>query len=90
MMCTYLAKICRVRSANCFIYSFVIEVIISDRCKNNMYERVCWQLQRHFYMKTIVTLIPTNLDTYLLLFLFCPFLESKNKNEIFSKMWSGN
>ena len=37
-------------------------------------------------MKTMVTMIPTNLVTNLILFLFCPFVESKNKNQISSKL----
>ena len=32
-------------------------------------------------MKTIVTLIPTDLVTNLLLCSFCPFLQTKNKNQ---------
>ena len=41
---------------------------------------------RDFYMKTIVTIIPTNLVTNSLSFLFCSFVETKNKNHIFSKL----
>ena len=37
-------------------------------------------------MKIIVTIIPTNLVTNSLLFLFCPFIETKNKNQVFSKL----
>ena len=37
-------------------------------------------------MKKIVTIIPTNLAAKLLLSLFCPFIETKNKNKIFSKL----
>ena len=37
-------------------------------------------------MKIIVTIIPTNLFTNLLLLPFCPFLETKNKNRSVSKL----
>ena len=37
-------------------------------------------------MKTIVTIIPTSLVINLLLSLFCSFIETKNKNQIFSNI----
>ena len=37
-------------------------------------------------MKIIVTIISTNLVTSLLSSRFCPFIETKNKNQIFSKL----
>ena len=40
-------------------------------------------------MKIIVTIIPTNLDTNSILFLFFLFVETKNKNQSFSKLVIG-
>ena len=37
-------------------------------------------------MKIIVTIIPTSLVTNFLLFSFSPFLQTKNKNLVFSKL----
>ena len=37
-------------------------------------------------MKIILTMIPTDLVTNLLLFSFCPFLKTKNKNQVLSKL----
>ena len=37
-------------------------------------------------MKIIVTITPTNLVTNLLLFHFCTFVETKNKNQTFGKL----
>ena len=37
-------------------------------------------------MKRIFTVIPTNLDTNLLLFFFHPFVEFKNKVQMFSRL----
>ena len=39
-----------------------------------------------YYLKMTVTIIPTNLVTNSLLSLFCPFMETKNKNQILSKV----
>ena len=44
------------------------------------------EFERDFYMKTIVTVIPINLVTNTLLSFVCPFVETKNKNQIFSKL----
>ena len=41
-------------------------------------------------MKVIVTIIPTNRVANPLLPFLCPFMETKNKNQIFSNLWSGN
>ena len=41
-------------------------------------------------MKTIVTLIPTDLVTNLLLSSFCPFLQTKTRLKFSSSWWSGN
>ena len=37
-------------------------------------------------MEMILTIIPTNLDTNSLLSIFCPFIDTKNKNQISSKL----
>ena len=44
------------------------------------------EFKRDFYMKIIVIIIPTNLVTNSLVSLLCPFIETKNKNKIFSKL----
>ena len=41
-------------------------------------------------MKTIAANIPTNLVKILFLFCFCPFVESKSKDQISSKLVVGN
>ena len=55
---------------------------LNDQCKT-MWSK---DFEINFYMKIIVTIIPTNLITNLLLLLFCPFLQTKNKNQIFSSL----
>ena len=42
--------------------------------------------ERDFYMKMIVTIIPTNLVTSSLLSLFYHFIKTNNNNQIFSKL----
>ena len=37
-------------------------------------------------MKTIVTIFPTDLVANLLFSYFCPFLQTKNKNQVFSQV----
>ena len=59
---------------------------ISDQWKNTVQERFHRQFKRYFYMKVIVTTIPTGLVTNSLLSSFCPFLQIKNKNQIFSRL----
>ena len=44
------------------------------------------EFERDFYTKSTVTIIFTNLIINSLLSLFCPLLETKNKNQIFSKL----
>ena len=41
---------------------------------------------KDIYMKIIVTIIPANLATNSLLSLFCLFVETNNKNQIFTKL----
>ena len=38
----------------------------------------------------VVTIIPTDLAAKSLLFFFCPFLQTKNKNQASVRWWSGN
>ena len=38
----------------------------------------------------IVTIIPTNLVTNSLLFLFCPLIETKKRIKFSASSWSGN
>ena len=44
------------------------------------------EFERDFNMKIIATIIPTNLGKNLPLFLLCPFIEAKNKSQVFSKL----
>ena len=44
------------------------------------------EFERDFYMKMIVNLIPANLVTTSLLSLFHPFIETRNNNQISSKL----
>ena len=39
-------------------------------------------IERYFYMKIIVTVIPTDVVTNLPLFSFCPLLQTKIKNHV--------
>ena len=65
---------------SCFIYSFVIQVI-SEKVlciKDLRFEII--------YMKIIVTMSPTDLNTNSLLSSLCPFIQTKYKNQVFSKL----
>ena len=44
------------------------------------------QFERYFCMKIIVIIIPTDLFTKSLLSSFCSFLQTENKNQVFSKL----
>ena len=50
-------------------------------CVTNFY----LEFERHFYMNTIVTIIPTDLDTNLLLSFFCPLLQAKRRVALYFK-----
>ena len=52
----------------------------------NSLQRLHKEFERDIYMKIIVTIIPTNLVTNSLLSLFLSFIESKSRNQIFSKL----
>ena len=57
----------------------------SDQWKNPVWQK--WEIfERYFYMKIIVTIIPTDVVTNLLLSSFCPFLPTKIKSLVFSKL----
>ena len=51
-------------------------------CNKDFYK----EFERDFYIKIIDGIIPANLIRNSLLSLFCPFLETKNKNKVFSKL----
>ena len=85
LMYPQLARISSGRSTSCFIYSFVIQMITE---KNTVQRRFYQQFQRYFYVKIIVTITPINVVTNLLLSSFCPFLQTKSKNQASS--WPGN
>ena len=61
------------------IYSFVIQVTSE---KTIVYEMLYLQ----FEIKIIMNIIPTDLFTNILLSFFCPFLQTKKKNQIFRKL----
>ena len=64
------------RSTNSFVYGFVFQVI-SEKTQ------CCKDFTRNlidFYVKIIVTIIPTNLVANSLLSLSFPFKETKSKN----------
>ena len=44
------------------------------------------QFEKYFYMKLIITIVPTDLVANSLLYSFCPFLQTKSKNPVFSKL----
>ena len=71
-------------STSLFVSSFVFQAI-SEKTQTFYKE-----FEIHFYMKIIVTIILTNLVTNSLLSLFCPFVETKTKNQIFSKIVACN
>ena len=51
-----------------------------------MQQRFYKEFERDFSMKIILIIIPTSLVTKLLLSLFCPFVETKKQDQIFSKL----
>ena len=55
-----------------------------------MYQRFHKEYEKEFFMKINVTIIPTNLVTNSLLSFVCPFVETKNNNQISASWWSGN
>ena len=58
----------------------------SDHLKSNEQQRFQRQYKKHFYMRVILILIPTNLVTNWFLSLCFPLVKSKNKNRFFSKL----
>ena len=67
LMYTQPVRICRGRSASCFIYYFVFQVISEKKlCSKVFYQ----QFERYFCLKIIVAVISTNLNTHLFLFFF--------------------
>ena len=84
LMCTQLARGCCVISTGCFVYGFLFQVIREKRlCSKDSIRH----LREFLYeMKITVTIIPTNLVTNSLLSLSCPLVETKNKNQVLSKL----
>ena len=66
-----------------FYLQFVIQVICEKTLCSKGFTK---QLKRYFYMKIIVTIIPTDLVTNLFLSTFCAFLQTKNKTLVFSRL----
>ena len=54
--------------------------------KTNFNKKKTKLIERNIYIKIIVTIISKSLVTSSLSSLFCPFVEPKNKNQIFSKL----
>ena len=70
-----------------FYYGFVIQLM----SKKTLYRKAFTSnLRDLFYMKIIVTIIPTDFAVNSLLVLFCPFLETENKDKFSLGWWSGN
>ena len=65
-MCPWLARICWRRSTGFFTYRFFIQVV-----------RFHKEFERYFYMKIMVTIIPTDLVSNLLLSSFYPILQTR-------------
>ena len=66
---------------------FYIRFFVStDQRKNTVQQRFYQKFERDFYMKIIVTVIPTNFVIRLLPSIFSPFIENKNKDQVFSKL----
>ena len=75
-------RICWGRSGNCIVSGFVFQVI-SEHCLAKILLAV-WET---FLYENIVTMIPAiSVTNWGLFFFFCPFVESKNKNQVFSKL----
>ena len=80
LTCTQLARICFGRSKSCFLYSFVLQVTSEKTlCSKQRFHN---EFERDFYMKILVTIIPTNVVTNSLLSHVCPFVEIKNKMQV--------
>ena len=60
--------------------------VSSDPKKNALYQGFYKEFERHFYMKIVVTIIPTLLVTNSLLFLFCSFVETKKQQSTFQQV----
>ena len=66
-----------------FYYGFVIQLM----SKKTLYRKTFTSnLRDLFYMKIIVTIMPTDFVVNSLLTLFCPFLETKNKDQVFIRL----
>ena len=87
LVCSWLARICWRLFTSCFIYGFAIQVTSEKTlCSKAIKKRFYSQIARYFWMKIIANIIPTNLVVNLLLSLFCPAWETKNKNQVLSKL----
>ena len=62
-------------SSALFVLLYLRFCVSSNQWKNTAQQRFYLQFDRRFYMKTIITVIPTNLFTTLFLPLFCFFVE---------------
>ena len=54
--------------------------------KKHCIAKILQGTERDFYITLILTMFPTSLVTNSLSSLFCTFIETKNKNQIFSKL----
>ena len=60
--------------------------VSSDQWKNTVQKRFYWHFEKYFYLKTIVIVMPTNLDANVFLFFVYSFVEFQNKNQMFSRL----
>ena len=85
-----MARTCWGHSACSFFYCFVFHVINAKTLRRSD-GRKDWQFDRHFYMRVIVILIPTNLVTSSLLSLCFSFgRKQKLRIGFLVSWWSGN
>ena len=64
--------------------------VSNNHWKNTVKQRLYVLFERHYYIKIIVTLIPIDLLTNWLSFLFCSFVWSKNENHFSGSWWLSN
>ena len=64
--------------------------VSSDQQKNTGWQRFCKKFERHFYMKIIATIIPTNLVANSLLPFFVRLKEPKTRIKVSASWWCGN
>ena len=84
-MCTQLASVCRGRSTSCFVYGFVFQVTLK-KILYRMHSKGFARNLREFLYGNNCNYNSCKCSYKFTLSLFCPFVETKNKNQIFSKL----